>query len=579
MMSLGIDQPAISEPEPGSRRAVANLLAPMAALILLLVVFAVWFVTTEQTLYHADQVTYWSYSRHLALLMREHPTAAVRAVVNTVANNDVNLLPAVPISLVMVVFGGSRLVYVIAVIVIYGFATAAALVFALSRIRPRPPPWVAPLTLALVATVWQPVFIGYLGIGGVALALVVIGLAWSSGSSPPSTRTLVHAGILLAMLALFRRWWGIWSLAFGVVMVADSLWRFLVSPHRDRGSIWQAIRCPTIVLISSGVTVVVLAAPVIVSRLQTDYADRYSAYRLSGVSERLVSIVDRFGLVGLAVLAVCTSVLFATPKLRRIAALLVAHLACTFFIMISIQDHSPQHWYLYSPQVLLITGAALVQIASDANRARRRTILLGLAAAGLATVFAVFAPSGGDSRGRLAPLLPADVIRPQVRHDLEELKRLLSSLDTISSGREGGVYVLSSSQKLSDHVLAFSNLSLGTSFRSPNEVLGAAHVDRRDGFPRGLLVADVVLVADPVQYHLRAEDQRTIGEPATSFLDGTDIALAFSRLPDRFELDGGVMVTIYQRQRPNTREEVAALSERLRRAYPDQPEIYSPENE
>lgn len=390
---------------------------------------------------------------------------------------------------------------------------------------------------------------------------------------------MVLAGILLAMLALFRRWWGIWSLAFVIVMVADSLWHFWRSPDRNLRRFWQSIRCMLIVSVSSGLTVVALAAPVIVSRLQTDYADRFSAYRHNNASERLLSIVDRFGLVGLAVVAGCVWILVSTPKMRRIAVLLAAHLVCTFSIMTSIQDHSPQHWYLYSPQVLVIIGAAMVQLASDANRVRRRTILLGLTAAGLAMMTAVFAPAGGDPRGRFAPFLPADAVRPQVRHDLDEVKRLLSSLDSIASGREGGVYVLSSSQTLSDQVLAFSNLSLGTSFRSPERILGAAHVDRRDGFPRGLLVADVVLVADPVQYHLRAQDQRTIGEPAASFLAGTDIALAFSRLPERFELDGGVTVTVYQRQRFNTREEVAALSDRLHRAYPDQPEIYSPGDE
>ena len=41
-------------------------------------------------------------------------------------------------------------------------------------------------------------------------------------------------------------------------------------------------------------------------------------------------------------------------------------------------------------------------------------------------------------------------------------------------------------------------------------------------------------------------------------------------------LDGVVTVTVFERFRPNSREEVAALSARLRSAYPDRPEIYSP---
>ncbi len=577
MMSLASEQRAEIGLGGCFRRPAVDLLIPILAMILVVAVFSVWFMQTERTLYHADQVAYWSYSRSLAQLMRDDPIASVGAVLHTIANDDVNLLPAVPISLMMVVFGGSRLVYLLAIVLIYGFAAAAALIFALARIGPRPPPWVAPLTFGLLATVWQPIYIGYLGIGGVALALVVIGLIWQKGLISQGYRTLMLAGVLLAVLVLFRRWWGIWGLAFIVVLTADALWRFSRSPEKDLRGFWQAVRGLTIVLMSTGLTVVALAAPIVVSRMRTDYSDRFSAYSHEGFSERLASIVGRFGLVGLVVLAGCLAVLLMHPKMRRTGILLAAHLVCTFAIMVRIQDHSPQHWYLYSPQILLIIGLALVQIASQVRRKRKRAFLVALTAVGLVTVVAVFAPAKSGWRKHLTPMLPADVIRPQIRNDLAEVQRLLSYLDQVFAGRTGHLYVLSSSEKLSDHVLGFSNLSMGTSYRSPSEILGASHVDRRDGFPRGLLLADVVLVAHPVQYHLRPEDQRTVGEPAASFLAGTDIALAFTPLPERFVLDDGVTVTVFQRRRHNSREEVAALSDRLRSFYPDRPEIYSPE--
>ena len=50
--------------------------------------YALWFVRTEQTLYHADQVAYWSYSMRLAHLLAAEPLNALRSVAFTVANND-----------------------------------------------------------------------------------------------------------------------------------------------------------------------------------------------------------------------------------------------------------------------------------------------------------------------------------------------------------------------------------------------------------------------------------------------------------------------------------------------------------
>ena len=559
-----------------TRRNAAELLVPVVAMILLVDAYALWFVHTEQTLYHADQVAYWSYSRSLAQLMVDDPLASIGAVIHSVANNDVNLLPAVPISLLMVVFGGSRLVYVIGVITVYGLGSAVALVFALVRFGPGPRPWAAPLVFALAATVWQPVFIGYLGIGGVGLALVVIALAWSGPARPLSFRTLMLAGFLLGLLVLFRRWWGIWGLAFAIVVAADGLWCFLKSAERNFRGLWAPFRNGAILLLGAGATVVVLAAPILVSRLLTEYGDRFSAYSYGSPGERVASIVDRFGLLGLMVVLVCAAVLFSAPKTRRIAVLLSAHLACTFAVMVSIQDHSPQHWYLYSPQILLIIGLSIGQLTGGIRWWSKRVALPMLVGAAAVISAAVFAPTASAWWDRLAPVVPVDVIRPTIRHDLPEVKRLLAFLDHIREGREGWLYVLSSSDHLSDHVLGFSNLSLGTAFRTPATIIGGAHVDRRDGFPRGLLVADLVLVADPIQYHLRAEDQRVVGEPARSFLQGTDVAAAFQVLPQTFVLDGGVDVRVFRRFRPNSREEVEALSARLKAAYPDRPEIYSP---
>lgn len=559
------------------RTTITGLLAPVAIMIAVLAAYSVWFARTEQTLYHADQVAYWSYSRSLADLMRHDPVASVKAVVSSVAEDDVNLLPAVPVSLLMVVFGGSRLVYLLGVILIYGSATAVALAFALTRACPRPPPWAVPLAFALLPTVWQPIFIGYLGIGGVALALLVMALVLPARSAPPSYRTLALAGFVLGVLVLFRRWWGIWGVAFLLVLLADSLWSYLRSDNRGFSNLMRSFRTFAWVSAGSGLTVIALAAPVVVHKLRTDYADRFSAYTHDTLAARVGSVVDHFGLLGLIALAVCAFLLLRGSTTRSVGAFLVAQLVTTFAVMVQIQDHTPQHWWLYSAQALLIVGLALASLYERLPEPRARAVLLGLVAAGIAVTVWVFIPPDAPRQSAIGKLLPADVVKPRVRNDLVEINRMLAYLDHQIGSSGARIYVLASSPTLSDHVLAFSNLSLGVEHPSLRAILGATHVDRWHGFPRGLLIADLVVVADPVQYHLRPEDQRVIGEPAVSFLQRTDVANAFSPLPDTFTLDQGVSVTVFQRTRHNTREEVEALSNRLRTAYPDRPDIYSPE--
>ncbi len=550
------------------------LVLPVVLIVATLDLFAVWFVGTEQTLYHADQVTYWSYSQNLSRLLLADPVAAMRAVGHSVANNDVNLLPALPVACVMALFGSSRLVYLLSVITIYGAATVAMLMVALRRFGLANPSWIVALVFLLTPTIWRPVFSGYLGIGGVALALAVLALVFPTIGSMASLRNMALAGAVVAALVLFRRWWGIWAVALCAVVVVAVVWALVAARPLSSKKIRDMLKGPLVFGATTGGTMIVFAAPIVVQRLTTDYADRFAAYGLDGWPQRLVATGGHFGLL-VAVLVVGSFIFLLGDRVnRRTAVQLALLMVITYTLMVSIQDHSPQHWYLYDPSILLLLGIALDRLQRRWPVKRHAAVWVPLIVVGVLLTAAVFVPGRLESKG--LGLFPSDPIHPRVRNDLAEVDRLLTYLDHRYQGGAGAVYVLASSGLLSDHVLGFANLSLGTDHPSVRGIVASAHVDRRDGFPRGLLFADAVVVTDPVQIHLRADEQRVVVEPASSFLNGTDIALAFVKLPVTFSLDGGVQAFIFERVRPTTVEDLEALSARLRRSYPKRPEIFAP---
>jgi len=550
------------------------LLLSALLLVAALDVYAVWFVGAEQTLYHADQVTYWSYSQQLSRLLVSDPAAALRAVGHSIANNDVNLLPALPMAFIMALFGSSRLVYVLAILTVYGGATIVMLGVALRRFGIAQPAWLTLLVFLLVPTIWRPVFIGYLGLGGVALALAVLALVVPVRSSPHPVREMASAGALLAVLVLFRRWWGIWALSFCVVVLLEALWELIRSRPMSLRKFREIVTGPIVLGAAAGGTLVVFAAPIIVQRLTTDYADRFAAYSLQGASQRIAAVGDHVGLLGPLLVVGSALLLLARPVFRRAAVLLVALMAVTYALMVSIQDHSPHHWWLYDPAILLLVGLAVGGVLETLSLRGRQLVVAMLVVVGGLFTAAVFVP--GFAVRQAGGLFPRDRVRPLVRHDLAEVDRLLTYLDHRYQNGSGTVYVIASSPLLSDQVLGFANLSLGTDHPSVRGFLASSHVDRRDGFPRGLLVADAVVVADPVQLHLRAEEQRVVVEAAHSFLDGTDIARAFRELPVTFTLDHGVRVLVFERVRPTTADDIEGFSARLQAAYPDRPEIFAP---
>jgi hypothetical protein len=552
------------------------------AVLLPLILYADRFIAAEKTLYQADHVAYWSFCVGLAQGLTGQPVAAVAAIADSVAHQELNLLPATPVALAMTVLGPSRLAYVASILLVYGLLVIAALVLALWALRFQPtPPDVPTLIVAaawailMVPALWYPVFRGYIGLGGVAIGLAVLALYLRRPPVDTELKDLLVLGFLVGLLALFRRWYSFWSVAFCGVVALESVWCAWAARGRRR-VVWRCFRPPVVVGSSAVATLAVLAAPVALRRLGAGYSEEFVSYSsTTGIAGLVSPAVFQFGALTLAAVVAAIVWLMRSGR-RRVAAVIVLQLMLAFGMMAVVQDHGPQHWHLYAPGMLLLLGLAACGLLSGmGSSARRRVVALMLCAAGMMVTAVVMVP-GATATGAVDAVLPGLRLRPVVRQDLAEVRRLLEYLDDVAAVRPGFFYVLGSSAVFSDQALAFANMSLEEDFVSTSLILQGAHVDRRDGFPRGLLEADYVVVADPPQVHLGRSHQQVVVIPSESFASGTDVAAAFRKLPAEFDLDAGLRVSVYRKTRPILESEIAEMSDRLRALYPDRPDIYKP---
>jgi len=571
-----------------SRRSLFAELGVALLLIVVVDLFALRFVAAERTLYRADQLAYWTYASRLADDLRADTWTAMEAIAWSVAHSDLNLLPAAPVAVVLMVFGASRSAYLLAVLTVYGLAVVVALWLTVRLTPPtgllKSPDGLRPRSrsvilafvgaLLLFPTLWRPVFIGYLGLGGVALGLAVLAVYFHVDFQDDHWKRLALAGFLAAILSLFRRWYTLWTAGFFVMVMVDAVWSMV----RGHGLTFRRVaRTPLIVGVTAAATILVLAAPITFERLGSDYSEEFAAFTHHGsFVGRAAAVVGEFGLLSLGLVAAAAVVLFRGEATRRIGVLLPLHAILTYLMMIRVQDHSSHHWYLYLASFLMLVALAVVRVMETSRRGVSVAVSMVVLGAGVLTTAGVFATRVAPAADLLGPLVPRARVRPVLRADIEEVERLLELLDRLTTHRPGYVYVLGCSGTLSEQTLAFANRSLETDFSSPRLILRAANVDRRDGFPSTLLDASYVVVPDPVQINMRPEDQQVVVMPTHSFLEGRDIAQAFLRLPESFELEGGVKVSVFERERPNTREELEELSNRLRERYPERPDIYLP---
>ncbi len=572
------DPPAAAPSRPLVRWSC--LAAPILALVVVAGAVAIRHVAAERTLYEADHVAYWSLTRSLAeSLGRSAWGAAVE--ISASVNRELNLLPSVPLAPAVGLGGGTRTAYLLSVIVIYALPALLLLAVVVGRLADEPRTgrlagWGVAAAVLLLPAWWQPVALGYLDVGGVAIAALVL-LAWLAAAG--RRRSLVRwlaMGFLLALLAIFRRWWAFWSVAWCAVIALEALWLLLTLRPWTWRAAARVLRGPSVAAAAAAATLLAIAPGRVGAILGTDWADYLVAYkRHAGIGGELAEAVGRWGLLPLALLALSVAAGLASRRTRRPVAMLSVQAGLIFAFFRRWQDPSPQHWYLYLPALVVLLGLLLARTAAALRRPAARAAWIAVVTlCGVAVSATVLSDQPREGLwGRLAPGIR---IRPAVRHDLDEVRRLLTHLDQRLAVAPGWVYVLAVGGPLTDTGLGFANLSLGTEFASPGFVLSSAHVDRRDGFPDNLLRARYIVLPEPVQAPQPPVHARVAAEPARCLLEGEGIGRAFRRGREVFLFDGGVRASVWDLARPLTADDNAALSARLRVYYPDRPDIWEP---
>ena len=580
-----------------SRHAFA--LVALAGVVLLSNAFAVYYVWQERTAYFWDWSGYWLRYVNVSSEFLQQPLRALRGLLVSIRGEDYNSLAIVPLIPAEWVFGPSRLAYILAVVNISLLPSAFMLAWLPWRSsRPGFGKPAADLALATgcVATMhvmWIPVLRGLPDILGLFVIGLVLLVHFSTPLAEQKMRQLILTGLLLCLLVLVRRWYLFWVVSFfPALAVAQGIaihWQGTGLKWRSYGI---AARKAIIIGVTFAGAMAVVATPLILRVVRTDYADVYSAYRYSTsiveVAQKLVAYFG-WGLLALGLLGLV--LLMRRQETRTFAIFLLAQSVIVFFLFARTQDFGVQHYYLLTPPVgvgiaafvlclcaqirkkvwpsllavalvfaCTITGSILVFLSSRMDRSMA------------ASVLAFSSTTTNDGSSFLGSLMPTARFPPMVRSDLAEFDRLLS--DVVDRGT-GTVYVVASSAVLNSSMMVVACWTSGRPPESCGRILPTNDVDKRDGFPRAFVRADAVLVAAPTQYHLRPDDQRVIGLLARDMTEGRGVGAAFRRLPHEYKFDDGVTVHAYARSRAFEPAELQALSREFIEHYPGMRKAFS----
>lgn len=519
-----------ASPDKNRLRTVAYMLGIFGAINFAGAVY----IAQSSFIYYWDTANYWLVARDIA--SGNLCSSFFSDVYNSIIELDYNYLAGLFSALFARLFGGSRTVFVLSVLNCY-YLPFAYLVYSLCKKAVKPVLSAAAVLLLFPVALFLGLS-GFVDIGGLVLCLLCFKLYFNKKHT--IARYFV-IGAILAVCIIFRRWYAFFGVSFIAAMLVDCL---------------VSRKNPAYVLVTvlnAGFILGVFFMPLVTDKLLADYASLYSGYKFA-LSTDFKLFARYFGILPLAAFA-AGSVIYTIKRDRNLIFAYVQMIVC-FVLFVRTQTHGQQHLLLYIPALIFIAS----KLVSCLNARMSVIALAGCAVITANTFVPREQPQNLEEISHYA-VIPDFSSRPRVRNDIKELMELKAYInDLCPNGEQIGI--LSSSFNLNRDLLENLEISFNIENNSTARMVEMPAVDSRDKDLSSFYNVDYMLVATPPQTHLAPESQTVITRSVESFVNGTDIALAYEKDGVSFEING-VTIEFFKKIRPNTESEISQFEYKI----------------
>ncbi|MGQ3480969.1 hypothetical protein [Paenibacillus sp. TY11] len=485
-----------------------------------------------------------------------------------------NIIPSL-LALPMKIVGESFVSYVMLVLFLFIFPMSLVLSFCFYKITKKAG-WnkISEHTTLLILFsfpfLFMPLFFGYLDatclLATSVLWLVAIDYDWGK----MDYRKCIVMSLMLILVVLQRRYFAFFAVSYILALSASIVLKFLFEKEQRKNLIkYFILNMAFVGTLSLGI-LLLLFRGFLEQSVFNDFSRAYSAYSNGNNLDKFGDVTKSFGLYLYSFVILGFLIGIMKKGIRSISLSLFLSFIITQILFFRIQSMGPHHKYLLYTQISLLV---LVAIAGIYNFLIHDTVKrIGV------TVLAVLFLLNFAYTFRLIPLSKVGGIiysvesyQPKVRADIPQLQLLANNLNTMSQQHNSKIYVLASSTYINDDILRKLYLPDVVNYM-PN-LASSSNVDLRDGFPVEFLNADIVVVADPIQYHLRAEDQQVVGLLAKEIMQGHIINNNFT-FSKEYTIENGIKLRVYKKSSSFTQKQIQYLRGEFDKIYPNFPELF-----
>lgn len=545
-------------------------------------VFVFYFIRQEHYIYFWDFATYFDKYVYLREHIFNETIKAIETVFWSIREDEYNYFPSLLLTPFSMLFGTSRLAYISAIANTFAFPAAITFILLTQRLAVKQQRRTAYLPLIMVGLIilspdiWNPILKGFVGIGGVVLTNFIYYLYLQCDFSEQKKRHLFLIAAFIPVLVIFRRWYAYWGAAFYITLLLELSIISIRIWSKNNEKVLMDMGKYALMGFISAVIFFGLTPTYGKQILGTNYSDIYSFSKFStNFLQSFLYVLNSFGLLYFTLFVLGCIDAAINKETRKFTVFVLCQTIIVFLMFAKIQDFASHQRYMLLPQVLIFAVLFINKIICKATRTN--VILVGILMLLIASNFLIAFGSQKSVKKLGYPSLFTNIRhQPYNRSDLIEIERMLATFEQIAKVSSDRIYVLSASDILNSHIMTSASIYFHKYKNVSSMFLESSELDKRDGFPTFLLKADYVLVAEPVQFLMKAEDQRVLIVPTELFQENKGIARSFEKMSYEFNLDNNVKVFIYRKVKPLISSDINQLSESLRYYYPNRPNIFSP---
>lgn len=507
----------------------------------ILVFSSVIYIAGSKYIYFWDDANYWYSARSIAQGSLLHHFWS--SVYESIGSMDYNCVAGLLSALFAYLFGGSRLAFVLGIVIMY-LVPSVIMIYALTRKIGTRPYLTVSLIMLLCPAMAKLAFLGFVDMGGMLIGLICYFLYFTGEGQRQSVIKSIIIGALLVLMMIWRRYYAFFAVSFITAMIAD------VILFKKK---WY---CAAAVILTAAALIVFCFRDFLVNILLADYGTAYSGYKYA-LSTDFKLITRYFGVLFLIFLAAGSVIIGVKKREYRPIILWLQIIACAAMFMAT-QTHGQQHLLLYMPSVIML----LILIIKNAERKSLLALICVLAAINSVNVCIPREQPENIKDISHYALAPDFSMLPRVREDVTDILLLKNKLDTvIGEGEKLGV--LASSLTFNEDILKNVGPSLGVEEGRTDYIQPLPMVDSRDTDLSDICNVNYMLVAYPAQTHLADGTQTIITEGVNSFTYMTDFASAFEEVADCQTQIGDISVKLFRRTRDVTEVEKGQFRSRL----------------